>query len=80
MREIEIHVDSISNYPPGIGEAIGYLSTWGFDSHKVVKIYPDSSVGEYGLCAVYSDKGSNVVKYAIGAVYNKEAQRYTFHS
>lgn len=55
--------------------AIGYLSTWNL-SYEKVTIYARD---ELDMVAVYR---SNVTdkQYVIGAVWNQETKRYSFHS
>lgn len=58
-------------------KAIGYFSTWAYNSYNKVSIYHD---GEQGLIAQYSREGSDKIGYVIGAVWDDKTQTYSFHS
>ena len=74
MRTIELRGDM----PKGFGEALGYISQWGYPTYTKVTVTPDSSVGENGLIAVFeSDCGH---KFVIGAVWDETNNSYTYHS
>jgi len=55
--------------------AIGYLSTWGIVFYNKVHIY---EAGD-DMMAHYEAEGTDK-KYTIGAVWDKNERKYSFHS
>lgn len=56
--------------------AIGYLSTWG-ETAKHVSIFND---GKEGLIAYYRYTPDDKFHFVIGAVWNGQECKYSFHS
>jgi hypothetical protein len=57
-------------------QAVGYL-TWWNQTYPEVDIMPDGKTGD--MIAYYRDD-TGEVRYVIGAIYDKHAQKYSFHS
>lgn len=74
MRTIELK----GNMPKVFGEAMGYISQWGYPTYTKVTVTPDSSVGENGLIACFESEDGH--KFVMGAVWDKRNNSYTYHS
>lgn len=61
----------------GLRQAIGYFSCYGFNSFDHVSISHDGT--GLDLYAVFSRKADNR-QFVIGAIWDKEKKRYSFHS
>jgi hypothetical protein len=62
--------------PPQFRQALGYLTSWALDAYDEVNIFPD---GLHDLIAVYTRTGTES-KYVIGAIFDKQTGKYSFHS
>jgi len=84
MRKIEITLNSeLPVLQSTLYTAIGYLSMWSITSENknLVRIYSDGAGVD--LIAHYyflDSEGKAAHTYTIGAIYNKETQKYSFHS
>jgi len=85
FRQVNIHftTDDVRDMIQSTGStanvysAIGYLSTWGL-SYNEVNIYREPNCND--MVAVYSVKGTNQLRYTIGAVWDRYKLAYGFHS
>ena len=82
MRTIELHLDEydleqlINGKAPGVlDRAITRLTTWGLGGYDSVKVFRDGKDSD--LIAVYTGSGG---RFVMGAVYDKDADTYSFHS
>lgn len=82
MRTIKIFAESVEFDAflevvgvKALSEAIGYLSTWGFDSQEVHIFLDQKSVEMVARYMVESE-----TPFVIGAVYSKADNKFSFHS
>ena len=80
MRTVKISLPD--NFPQDSATrvAIGYFSTWSTASYPVVSIYPDRYGSNRDMVAIYRNAPEGEPLYVIGAVWEREQERYSFHS
>lgn len=59
-------------------EALQYLGKWSATA-AAIDIYRDSTLGKYGMIAHYRNKDDKPF-YTIGALWNDDTQKFSFHS
>ena len=75
MRTIEI----VGEMPNTFGEAMGYISKWGYHTYTKVQVSSDHTLlGKNGLIAVFETDDGH--KFAMGAVWDEKNSSYTYHS
>lgn len=80
MREVHIQLESENGVPTrAMSDAIGYLSTWAITMYDQVNIYPEKLVSNPDMIAVFTQSEGNG-KYVIGAIFDQDTNRYSFHS
>jgi len=75
MRTISVYLDN--DHAIRSIDAITYLTHWAWDSYDMVSIYADGAKGD--LIANYMNSETKR-KYTIGAIYNKQTGKFSFHS
>ena len=62
-------------------ETIGYLCSWGMFSctYDTVRIFMDLH-SKTDLVALYSNTENPAQKFVMGAIWQKESNKFTFHS
>lgn len=89
MRTIELdleqpRLDEMLKIAPltSIWSALGYLQMWSLSRYDYVGIttYADANTEQVEFVATYRDIKQGVIRYQIGAVWNKASQTFGFHS
>lgn len=87
MRNVTITNDSLIDIeattmnPKEVWAAVGYLSSWSLNSYDQVAITATNSKS-WGveLVAMYTDTTTPGRNYVIGAVWNPDSGRFSYHS
>ena len=80
MRTVQISLPD--NFPQDSATriAIGYFSTWSATRYSLLSIYPDRYGSDRDMGAIYREAPDGEPLYVIGAVWEGEQERYSFHS
>ena len=91
MRTVKLFLDEQTNFPTEVMAAIGRMAIWGISGFDQVSIYIDHSTAtrhqadevvnlHHGFTAVYKQSDQPERIFVLGAIWNKETGKYSYHS
>lgn len=94
MRTVKLFLDEQTNFPTEVMAAIGRMAIWGISGFNQVSIYIDHSTFQryqankadevvnlhHDFTAVYKQSDQPERIFVLGAIWNKETGKYSYHS
>lgn len=91
MRTVTLFLDEQTNFPTEVMAAIGRMAIWGISGYDQVSIHIDHSITRrhqadevvnlhHDFTAVYKQSDQPERIFVLGAIWNKETGKYSYHS